>query len=115
MTRITDNLHENLFTFMTVCRRILIPVDARPKAWVCGRSFAGIAGSNPAGDMGVSLLLGIFSASGWSHVQRNPTERGVSECNQEASIMRRPLPTRDCCAMGGGGSRLFFTLRKFGV
>jgi len=29
---------------------------ALPKAWVCGRSLAGIAGSNPAGDMDVCLL-----------------------------------------------------------
>jgi hypothetical protein len=26
-----------------------IPVAARTKAWVCGRSLAGIAGSNPVG------------------------------------------------------------------
>jgi len=37
--------------------------------------------------------------SGWSLVQRSPTECGVSECVREASIMRRPWPTRDCCAM----------------
>jgi hypothetical protein len=24
----------------------------------------------------------------------------VSECDREASIMRRPWPTRGCCAMG---------------
>jgi hypothetical protein len=33
------------------------------------------------------------SASGWSPVQRRPTECGVSECDREASIMR-PWPTR---------------------
>ena len=33
-----------------------IPVDARSKAWVCGRSLDGIAGSNPAGGMDVCLL-----------------------------------------------------------
>ena len=33
-----------------------IPVAARSKAWVCGRSRAGIAGSNPAGGIGVCLL-----------------------------------------------------------
>ena len=33
-----------------------IPVAERSKAWVCGRSLAGIAGSNPAGDMDVCLL-----------------------------------------------------------
>ena len=39
------------------------------------------------------------SGSGRSLVQSSPTECGVSECDQEA-LMRRPWPTRDCCAMG---------------
>jgi hypothetical protein len=34
------------------------------------------------------------SATGWSLVQRSPTECGVSECDREASTMRRPRPTR---------------------
>jgi hypothetical protein len=42
------------------------------------------------------------SASGWSLVQRSPTECGVSECDRQDSIMRRPWPTGGCCAMGGG-------------
>ena len=33
-----------------------IPVAARSKAWVCGRSLDGIAGSKPAGGMDVCLL-----------------------------------------------------------
>jgi hypothetical protein len=33
-----------------------IPAAARSKAWVCGRSLAGIMGSNPAGGMDVCLL-----------------------------------------------------------
>ena len=33
-----------------------IPVTAQSKEWVCGRSLAGIAGSNPAGSMDVCLL-----------------------------------------------------------
>ena len=37
------------------------------------------------------------SATGRSLVQRSLTECGVSECDREASITRRPLPT--------GGSR----------
>jgi hypothetical protein len=28
----------------------------------------------------------------------------VSECDREGSIMRGPWPTRNCRAMGGGGS-----------
>jgi len=35
-----------------------------------------------------------FSASGWSLVQRNPTECDVSECDHESSTMKRPSPTR---------------------
>ena len=37
--------------------------------------------------------------SGRSIVQRDPTECCVSECVREASIMRRPWPTRGCRAM----------------
>jgi len=33
-----------------------IPVAARSEAWVCGRSHAGIAGSNPTGGMNICLL-----------------------------------------------------------
>jgi hypothetical protein len=33
-----------------------IPVAARSKAWDCGRSLAGIAGSNPAGGMDICVL-----------------------------------------------------------
>jgi len=32
-----------------------IPVAARYKVWVCDRSIAGIAGSNPAGDRDARL------------------------------------------------------------
>ena len=45
------------------------------------------------------VLSGKVSASDCSLVQRSPTERGVSECDREASIMRRHWPTRGCCAM----------------
>ena len=39
------------------------------------------------------------SASGCSLVQRSPTDCGVSECDRESSIKRRPWPTMNCCAM----------------
>jgi hypothetical protein len=40
-------------------KTVPIPVAARSKAWVCGRSLAGIAGSNSAGGawMSVSCVL----------------------------------------------------------
>ena len=40
-----------------------IPVAARSEAWVCGRSLAGIVGSNPAGGMDVSRERYVFSGS----------------------------------------------------
>ena len=59
----------------------------------------GIADSDPAGGMDVSLLLSVVccqvqvSAKGRSLVQRSHLECGVSECDREASIM-------GCCPMG---------------
>jgi len=37
-----------------------IPVAARSKVWVCDRSLAGIAGSNPTDDIDVCLLWVLF-------------------------------------------------------
>jgi hypothetical protein len=42
------------------------------------------------------VLSGRGLCDGWS---RSPTECSVSECDREASIMRRPWPTRCCRAM----------------
>ena len=39
-------------------------------------------------------------ASSISIVQRSPAECGVSECNREASVMRRLWPTSVSCATG---------------
>ena len=33
-----------------------VPVAVLSKVWVCGRSFAGAVGSNPAWEMNVCLL-----------------------------------------------------------
>jgi hypothetical protein len=41
-----------------------IPVAARSKAWVCGRSLAGIAGSNLAGGMDVCRDYCVLSGRG---------------------------------------------------
>ena len=66
-----------------------IPVAARSSAWVCGRSLAGVEGSNPAWGMDVSLVSVVccqveVSATGRSLVQRIPTKCGASECDLEA-------------------------------
>jgi hypothetical protein len=90
------------FMFLRFCKyfSVTIPVAASSRAWVCGRSLAGVAGSNPTGGDGCLSLVRVVccqvevSASGWSLVQRSPTECGVSECDRKASKMRRPWPTR---------------------
>ena len=56
---------------------------ARSEAWVCGTTLAGVAGSNFAGDMAVSLFNVVcyqveVSATGRSFAHRSPTKHGVS-------------------------------------
>jgi len=53
-------------------------VVVRSEAWVCGRSFAGIAGSSTDGVMGVCFVWALC---------------GVSECDREGSIMKMLWPT----------------------
>jgi hypothetical protein len=56
------------------------------RAWVCGRSLAGIEGLNPAGGMGVSLSLAqvselsfpvVFHTENWAGHSGNPTVSSV--------------------------------------
>ena len=65
-------------------KAVLIPVAAPSNASICGTSFSGIAGSNPAGHMTVSCEYYVFfqaeiSATGRLHVQKSPTECDVHE------------------------------------
>jgi hypothetical protein len=61
-------------------------VAARSKAWVYGLSLFGIMVSNPARGHGCLSVVSVVccqvevSATGWSLVQRSPTECGVSKC-----------------------------------
>jgi len=61
-------------------RQIL--VIARSNAWVCSRSLFEVTGSNPAGAwmsvVSVVCYQVEVTESGWSLVQRSPTECGVS-------------------------------------
>ena len=54
-----------------------IPVAAQCKAWVCGRSLAGIAGSNPVWFMEVSLLCVLFIVRQTSLRRADHSYRGV--------------------------------------
>jgi len=77
--------------------RPAVPGAARSKAWVCGRSLSGIAGSNAAGIHGCLSPVSVVccqvegSATGWSLIRRSPTECGVTEYDHEF--------IRDCRAM----------------
>jgi hypothetical protein len=52
------------------------------------------------------------STSGWSLVQRSPTECGVSEYDRESSIMRRPWPTGGCWRHDKKGSEHYPKMTK---
>ena len=55
--RSNTSLQYNHFCFIFIYNKISpIPVAAWSRAWVCGHSLAGIAGSNAAGDMDVRLF-----------------------------------------------------------
>ena len=74
--------------------------------WAFGFSVIGIADSIPAGVMNIFLfwVLCVVS-SGLSPVQRSPTECGVSGCDRETSVMRRPWPTRWLAHWWGEGRK----------
>jgi hypothetical protein len=70
----------------------------RSKARVCGRSLAGIVGSNSAGGMDVVSAMCcqvVVSATDRSLVQKSRSECGESEYDLETSAMRTPRPARD--------------------
>jgi len=50
--------------WIAVKMEVLIPMAARCKTWVCGRSLTGIVGSNPAGRMDVSYESFVLSGRG---------------------------------------------------
>jgi len=60
MNDMTKEHFMSLVTFL-----VLIAAAARFKAWVCGRSLAGIVGSNPAGSwMSVCCEYSVLSGRG---------------------------------------------------
>ena len=77
-------------------------VADRSKARDCGRSLAGIAGSNPAGGMDFYLLCVLFVVRYRSLRRTNPSSSGVRlwcviVCDLESSMTRRTWPALGCC------------------
>jgi len=84
-------------------------VAVRSKAWVWGRSLAGIAGLNPAEGMSISCECCVLSGRGLCDGPIPLPE--VSECDIETSTMRRPRLTRTVQTrkkVGNGNSRKEF-------
>ena len=64
--------------------------NGRAKAWVCGRSFVGIVGSNPAGGMDVCLLW-LLCVVRWRSLRRaDHLSRGVLPTVVCLSVIVRP-------------------------
>ena len=79
-------MYDHTFSFI-ILLLLPVPVAARSKAWVCGRSPTEIVRSNPTGGMDVWMFVVSVvccqvedSASGWSLLQRSPTDCGASLC-----------------------------------
>ena len=79
---------------------------AQSKACVCGRSLAGIAGSNPTEGMVVSCECYVLSGRGLCVGLIIRTE-GPTECDGEASTFRRPWPPPGLSSHWGAGEFLF--------
>jgi hypothetical protein len=80
-----------------------ISVSERSKARVCGRSLAGIEGSNPAGGMDIceSCESCVLSGRGLCDGPIPRPEKCyqlccVTVCDSETSRMRRPWPVLGC-------------------
>jgi hypothetical protein len=82
---------------------VLIPKAACSKALVCSRSFPVIVGSNAARCMDVCLMLVLcLPVRGLSVgliFRIEKFYRVWCVCDCKASIMRKPWPTRGCCAI----------------
>ena len=87
-----------MFQYCALIGRRSIHVAMRCKAWLCGRLLIGIAGSNPAWGMDMSLVSAEcceveVSATDGSLTKGRPTEWGVSDSHLETSTMKRPRTT----------------------
>ena len=108
---ITGVIWEQAYVLVTVYFRysngvLQIPTAARSKAWNLLPFACWDCGFEAHWEHGfVSLVIVVFCQaevymSGWSVIQRGPTEFSVSECDSETQIMRIPWPTRGCWSLG---------------
>jgi hypothetical protein len=77
-------------TFALTSKDVLIPVAAKFKAWVCGRSLTVIADSNPAGDMDVCLLRVLCVVRQRSLLRADPSSGGFLSSVVCLSVIVKP-------------------------
>jgi hypothetical protein len=70
--------------------RLIHAVAAQLKAWACGRSLAGIVGSNPPGGMHVCLLWALCVVAERSLRRVDVTSRGVLPTVVRLSVIVKP-------------------------
>jgi len=68
-----------------------IPVTVRSKVWVCGRSLAGIAGSNPAEDTDICLLWVLFVVQVYCSATGRSLIKSVIRCNSNPEHLQSEL------------------------
>ena len=88
-------------------RSVYVASPIAATAWHCGATRSLVLRFRiPPGHGSLSLWVSCdcqveVSASGWTLVQRSPTECGVSNRDRDGSLMRRPWPTgavAPCCS-----------------
>jgi hypothetical protein len=94
MNRVPNLLRYFMFCIFFACMGLWLLAS-----WDCG--FISHRGHVCLSVVSVVCCQVEVSATGRSLVQSCPTEHGVSECDREATIMRRPWPTGYSCAVGG--------------
>jgi len=85
-------------TFRFVAQHLNHCATADPSGpGVYGRTLAGIAGLESRRRHGCLSLLSVACCR--VEVPASDTDCGMSECDRETSIVRKPWPARGCCAM----------------
>ena len=91
-----------IFHYVSTLKHLGKKTGLHPHGVRCGISaarFLEIRVRIPPGTWtSVSFECCVLSGRSLYVVQRSPTECGVSECDRETSIMRRPWPIRGCWA-----------------
>jgi hypothetical protein len=81
-------------------------VAAQSKAWVCGRSLAGIVGSNPAGVMEVFFLSVLYVVRQRSLRRANHSSRIVLPCLVcSIRVNAKPYTGSPCTGIGSNRHR----------